>query len=160
VITVATAQYIDVEILLLQTDGLFFQPGSPSLLCRFKVLHLPGTQVQGAHISVVACIDQRENVWKEFSQELSIEQAQTIVESLEELGIPGRSLDVKGIVDTGDGWSDILLQVQRQDQTFVQNIAMQWSGFSGNDAEKLKALFRQLFNLAGYEGYSKTIYGR
>jgi hypothetical protein len=156
----AAGSYIYVEAFLLETIGPLYMPGRLRLFCWFKAAHLPGTQIDGARVSVVACSDQAGGVWKEYSQDLVMEQSMAIIESLERLGIPGRALDAQGNFDTGDSWSNILFQVQREDETFTQSISMQCSGFDGNDAEELKSLFRQLFDLAGYDGYSQVIYNR
>ena len=155
----AARPYIDLEMSFSETCGPFGKAGWPRLYCWLKSVHLPGSKIDDAMISVVARV--RATVsWQEHSRRLTLEQTQAILESLDKLGIPEKAVQVEGVVDTSDGWSNICFQVKDGERNFALDIPMQSSGFDGNDAEELRQLFRQLFKCAGYPDYCPVIYGQ
>jgi hypothetical protein len=151
--------YIALEMSLLQTAGPHYKVGWPFLYCWLKAVHLPGTPLNDARVSVLSRAHPTEP-WHEFTRELSLGESEALVGSLEKLGIPGRSLDIEGVVDTSDEWSHVFFRVKTDEQTFALEIDMQASGFKGKDAEGLRALFRQLFDRAGYRDYCPVVYGQ
>jgi hypothetical protein len=150
---------IAVEVSLAETCGPFGKVGWPRLYCWFKAVHVPGTSIDDAKISVLARVDSTKS-WQEHTRRLTLEQAQDIVESLQKLGIPEKSIQVEGVVDSSDGWSALYVRVQVDTRVFALDIHMQSSGFEGDDAEELRGFFRQLFERAGYADYCPATYGQ
>jgi hypothetical protein len=155
----AARPYIALEISLRQTGEPLGKVGWPFLYCWLKAVHLPGTAIDDARISVVTRSLPTEH-WHEFTRALTLAESQALVESLKKLGIPGRTLDAHGVDDTSDRWSHLFFRVKDDQETFALEIGMQSSGFAGADAEGLRAFFRQLFDCAGYREYDSEIYER
>ena len=97
--------------------------------------------------------------WREYVRQTTIDQARSVVAQLEALGIPGRTPEAEGVVDTSDGWTNLFFRVKVEKEATALDIGMQSSGFDGADAEGLRTLFRHLFALAGFEAYSPVVYG-
>ena len=144
---------------LVETGGPFGDVGWPVMHCWLSAVYVPGTSMEDARISVLTRADSTQP-WCEYARDLSLADAQRLMESLERLGIPGKTLDVEGAIDTSESWSRVFFRVVAAEQTFELDIAMESSGFRGPDAEGLRAVFRQVFSLAGYSNYSPVIYGR
>jgi hypothetical protein len=150
--------YIAVELTLVESGGPHHRAGRPSMLCRFKAAFLPGTNINDGQVCVVVP-DQAARSWKEYAQPVTFEQAREVVRRLDALGIPGRTPEVQGVVDTSNGWTHLLFCARGEQHTTTLDIDMESSGFEGEDAERLRALFRQLFALAGYGGFCPAVYG-
>lgn len=150
--------YILLEISLAETGGWVGKVGRPRLYCTLNAVHLPGTEIDDAMISIVAR-DRSTDSWQEHTRRLTLEQSQAILASLDKLGITEKPLQVESVFDTSDLWSRLSFRGRDGDKSFALDIGMQSSGFDGNDAEGLRGLLRQLFDYAGYADYSPTIYG-
>lgn len=151
-------RYIVLEVMLLESGGPIGTVGEPRMLCRYHAAHLPGTLIDDGKVSVVVR-DDTTRLWQEYVKPTTVEQARDIAGRLTALGFPGRTLEAKGVVDTSDGWTHLLLRVQWERHSLTLDINMQSSGFEGTDAEQLRDLCRQLFALAGFEGYCPVVYG-
>jgi hypothetical protein len=149
--------YISFTLSLIQSSGLFGRVGSPNLFCWASAAHLPSGPLDNGRI-VVLSRDSSTGDWREYAGALSIEQSLKIIELLNALGLPDRTPDVEGVVDTSDSWSHISFETRIERQHTNLEIMMHSSGFEGNDAARLNKLFLYLFNLAGYEGYGWSFY--
>jgi hypothetical protein len=154
----ADPRYTAIDVTLVESSGPIFSVGEPTMLCRFKAVHLPGTQLDEGKISVVVR-DSVTKQWREYARQTTVDQAREVAARLETLGMPGRTPQVKGVVDTSDGWTHLLLRIRAEGKVVSLDIDMQLSGFDGADAEQLRELFRYLFALAGFKTYCPAVYG-
>jgi hypothetical protein len=143
------------EIHLTETSGWFGKSnvGWPHLFCWLRAFYFANWN--DARIVLLA---READSWREYKGQPNRAELQAILDSLRELGLPGRELEVEGVVDSADVWTDLLLRVKVLDQSCELSLHMQASGFDGPDAEQLRALFRQIFALAGYEPYHRPVY--
>jgi hypothetical protein len=154
----ADPQAIVLEVTLLESGGPFGTVGEPRMFCRYSAAHLPGTPLDDGRASVVVR-DGATRSWREYARRTSAEEARGVVARLKALGVPGRTPEADGVVDTSDGWTNLCLRVKTDHAAAVFDIGMQSSGFGGVDAERLRALFRRMFALAGFEAYCPVVYG-
>jgi hypothetical protein len=122
------------------------------------LVHLPGTPHTEGTVSVLSAAPATCQ-WHEFIRATTIDQVQHVLAALEALGLPGRAPNVKGVVDTSEGWERLVFWVQVKGESRTVNLDVHSSGFDGPDAEPLRTLFRRLFALAGFTGFSPVIYG-
>jgi hypothetical protein len=155
----ADPQPIVVDVTLLESGGPFGTVGEPRMLCHYRAVHLPGTHLSDGRVSVVVR-DHATGAWREYKRQTTVDEARGVVARLEALGVPGRTPEAEGVADTSDGWTNLFLRVKADQAATALDIGMQSSGFGGADAERLRALFRDLFALAGFEGYCPAVYGR
>jgi hypothetical protein len=118
---------------------------------------LPGGLIDDANALVLS--RDLTGMWREHSRRLSAGQSLEVVERLEKLGLPERAPETEEVLDTSEAWFHISFLVRVGSRHARVDIPMHSSSFRGRDAEPLKELFRCLFGLAGYGGYSTTIYG-
>jgi hypothetical protein len=144
--------YISFTLYLIASSGPFGRVGSPNLFCWASAAPFPSGPFENGRI-VVLSRDSPTGDWREYARALSIEQSRKIIELLDALGLPGRSPDVEGVVDTSDSWSHISFETWVDGRSTGLEIMMHSSGFKGSDAARLNGLFLYLFDLAGYEGY-------
>ena len=144
--------YISFTLSLIESSGRFGRVGSPNLLCWASAAPFPSGPLDNGRI-VVLRRDSSTGGWREYAGALSVEQSLKIVELLDALGLPGRTPDVDGVVDTSDSWSHISFETRVEGRHTNLEIMMHSSGFEGSDAARLKGLFLCLFNLDGYEGH-------
>ncbi len=146
----ADPKYIIIEVMLRESGGPIGKVGKPRMICRYKACHVPGTDLDDGIVNVVVH-DHATQSWREYTRQTTFEEARGIVAQLKALGIPGRTPEVEGVVDTSDSWAHLFFRVMGEQDSMALDIHMQSSGFDGADAEGLRTLFRQLFALAGYE---------
>jgi hypothetical protein len=149
--------YISFTLSLIESSGPFGRVGSPNLFCWASAAHLPSGPPDNGRI-VVLSRDSSTGDWREYARPLSVEQSLKISELLNAIGLPGRTPDVEGVVDTSDSWSHISFETRVEGGHTNLEIKMHSSGFEGSDAARLNGLFLYLFNLAGYEGYGRSFY--
>lgn len=145
------------ELSLIESSGLWFKPGKPSMYCWLGATHTPRVEFGEARIQVLSA-DRTTTFWRELNRELNLEQASQVRAELERIGLPGTAPEVQGVIDTSDGWNRLLFSVRTESGACSITIDMQSSGFEGRDAPALRSLFRQLFSLAGFVNFSPTIY--
>ena len=149
--------YISFTLSLIGSSGPFGRVGSPNLFCWASAAPFPSDALDNGRI-VILSRDSSTGDWREYARALSVEQSRKIIELLDALGLPGRTPDVEGVVDTSDSWSHISFETRIEGRHSNLEISMHSSGFEGSDAAQLRGLFRYLFNLAGCEGYDLAIY--
>lgn len=154
----AVPQYVVVEVTLLESGGPFGTVGEPRMFCRYSAAHLPGTHLDDGKVSVVVR-DRATQSWREYVRQTTFDDARNVIAQLEAMGIPGRTPEAAGVVDTSDGWTSLSFRVMADQDATALDIGMQSSGFDGTDAERLRGLFRDLFALAGFEAYCPVVYG-
>lgn len=140
--------HFHVELLLVETGGVFKDVGGPRLVCRFAAASGPGG-VRSARIDVLAW-DAPTGAWREHARALEVVHVTELVARIEALGAAGRRLDVQGVVDTADVWTSLHLSLMTSAGASTYVFSMQGSGFEGADAEELRALLREVFALAGF----------
>jgi hypothetical protein len=143
--------YFSFTLSLIESSGPFGRVGSPNLFCWASAAHFPSGPPDNGRV-VVLSRDSSTGAWREYASALSSEQSRKIIELLNVLGLPGRTPDVEGVVDTSDNWSHISFETLIDGRQTSLQIMMHSSGFEGSDAARLNGLFLYLFNLAGYEG--------
>ena len=143
---------------LIESAGPFGRVGRPRLICWASAFHVPAGVIDDGRILVLSR-DPATDAWREYVGALSAAQSRTIVEMLHALGLPDRSPDVEGIVDTSDGWSQISFHTVIEGRDSHLEVTMHSSGFGGDDATRLRGLFRHLFDLAGCKVYDQLAYG-
>jgi hypothetical protein len=154
----APSQPFTLELGLVESSGPWFKPGAPTLFCWFKAFHLPGTPHDQGKVSVLS-LDQTARSWREFTRPVTLDQSREVLAALTALGLPGCPPDVKGVVDTSEGWSQVVFWVRMAGGVRCVDIDMHSSGFDGRDADALRRLFRRLFALAGFTADSAATYG-
>jgi len=153
----ADPRYVVGKVTLLELGGPFGKVEEPRMFCRYSAVHVPGTHLDDGKVSVVVR-DQATHSWREYTRQTTLDEARGVLAQLEALGIPGRTPEVGGVVDTSDGWTNLFCRVEVEKDATAFDIAMQSSGFGGADAERLRSLFRVLFALAGFEAYCPVVY--
>ncbi len=144
--------YISFTLSLIESSGPFGRVGSPNLFCWASAAPFPSGPLDNGRI-VVLCRDSSTRAWREYARALSVEQSRKIIELLDALGLPDRTPNVEGVVNTSDSWSHISFEIQIEGRHTNLQIMMHSSGIEGRDAARLNGLFLHLFNLAGYAGY-------
>jgi hypothetical protein len=142
--------YISFTLSLIESSGPFGRVGSPNLFCWASAAPFPSGPLDNGRV-VVLSRDSSTGAWREYAKALSCEESRKIIEQLNALGLPGRTPDVEGVVDTSDSWSHISFETLIDGRQTSLQIMMHSSGFEGGDAARLNGLFLYLFNLAGYE---------
>ena len=148
---------ISLTLSLTESSGLFGRVGAPTLFFWLSAAHLPGGLIDDGNVLVLS--RDLTGVWREHPQRLSAGQSLEVLERLEKLGLPERAPEAEEVLDTSEAWSHISFLARIGSRHARVDIPMHSSGFEGRDSEPLKELFRCLFGLAGYRGYSTTIYG-
>lgn len=151
-------RYVIMEVTLLETGGSFGSVGEPEMLYRYSAAHLPGTQLDDGKASVVVR-DNATRLWREYVRRTTFDEARGVLAQLKALGIPGRTPEASGVVDTSDGWTNLFFRIKAEQEVTALDISMHSSGFDGVDAERLRTLFRDLFALAGFDAYRAVVYG-
>jgi hypothetical protein len=149
--------YVSFTLSLIASSGPFGRVGSPNLFCWASAAHFPSGPPDNGRI-VVLSRDSPARAWREYAGALSVEQSRKVIELLDALGLPGRTPDVEGVVDTYDSWSHISFETRVEGRHANLEIMMHSSGFEGGDAARLNGLFLYLFKLAGYEGHGWSFY--
>ena len=144
--------YFSFTLSLIESSGPIGRVGSPNLFCWASAAPFPSGPPDNGRV-VVLGRDSSTGAWREYARALSVEQSRKIIELLDALGLPGRTPDVEGVVDTSDSWSHISFETLIDGRQTSLQIMMHSSGFEGSDAARLNGLFLYLFNLAGYEGH-------
>ena len=150
--------YISFTLSLIASSGPFGRVGSPNLFCWASAAPFPSGPLDNGRI-VVLSRESTTRAWREYANALSVEQSRKIIELLDALGLPGRTPDVEGVLDTSEYWSHISFEIRVEGRHSNLQIMMHASGFEGRDAERLNGLFLYLFNLAGYEGDGWSLNG-
>jgi hypothetical protein len=153
----ADATPVYFEIVVIESGGPLFEVGAPQLYGWLRSFRLPGGGAEDARVSVLArsAVD---GSWAEYARHLSPEHAQGVLQLLDDLGVPGRELDLEGVADTSDVWANLSVRVRLEGRTAAADVDLYASGFRGRDAKALRGLCRRLFDLAGYAGYDPAIY--
>lgn len=145
------------EIVVVESGGPLFEVGAPQLYGWLRAFHLPGGGAEDARVSLLVR-SERDGSWTEYARHLTPEQSLATLQRVRQLGLPGRDLEVQGVVDTSDTWANLSLRVRLEGQASAVDVDMYSSGFQGKDAPALRGLCRWLFGLAGFTGYDRAIY--
>jgi hypothetical protein len=109
----ADPQYVVIEVTLLESGGPVGTVGEPRMFCRYSAAHLPGTHLDDGEVSVVVR-DSATQSWREYVRQTTLDDARGVIAQLEALGIPGRTPEAEGVVDTSDGWTSLSLRVKAE----------------------------------------------
>lgn len=97
--------------------------------------------------------------WDQFHGPVTLPDADTLVCALAVLGIPERGPGVEMILDSSDTWFTSSVRVVVGDQARSFTIQTQSSGFGGQEADGLRAIFQRILDLSGY-GHQQSMFGR
>lgn len=153
-----TRKPFSLELTIQASHGLLGRIGGPKMFGRFCMLHAPGSRLAGAAVSFVGR-DEANGGWREYEQPVSSEAALAVAAQIDVLGMPARSPDVSQVFDTSDCWTNLLLQVKKDEQAVSFEVGMQCSGFEGPDADALRRLLHTLCALCGYQGFEPSVLG-
>lgn len=155
------------EVLLVESVGAFyFGAGTPQVICRFEaVTPFRSAKDQDRRISCLVWkgTGRKEEPgtigeWHEFNPRLGLAASQEFLDYLLKLKLPDSST-FQGQYDEGATLQHVFLRVRRNAETRLYDINIYLGSFTGDGAETIKALCRQLFKLAGYIDYNSSIYG-
>jgi hypothetical protein len=136
-----------VEIQVLEAAGDIGSPRRLNLVLWFHAVRGPKAWTGAGITALLRPL--RGGSWDARELPVSDEGVAKVVARLETLGVPGRAPRVSGVIDTSDTWSSLSVQVRRDERPSSIFVDMLASGFTGEDAEPLRALLRCLYDLAG-----------
>src|SRR5262245_50094686 len=128
--------------------GPFKRAGSPRLFGWVRAIFAQSIGIAVGRVSIIA----RQGIshtWTDFSQPLTLPQATALAQALGELGLPERVPQLGAVADTSDTWFALRVSVTVGERAQSFTIHTESSGFSGPDAERLRAVFRTIFGMAG-----------
>ncbi|HLW64466.1 MAG TPA: hypothetical protein VKS79_04040 [Gemmataceae bacterium] len=82
---------------------------------------------------------------------VSFAAAQNVAKQLCELGLPGRTPQVEGVVDTSDKWCNISLHVRELERDGNFTLCLAHSGYEGDDAERFEQLLQAILLAVGLD---------
>lgn len=147
-----------VEIDWTEAVGTQGSVGSPYLFGWLRAAYVQPGLISDGRVVVLAQKSQSAN-WEQYHGPVTLPDADTLVSALALLGIPERGPGVEMVLDSSDTWftSSVRMVVGDQTQTFT--IQTQSSGFGGQEADGLRAVFQRILDLSGY-GYQQSMFGR
>lgn len=146
-----------VEIDWTESVGAQGSVGSPYLFGWLRAAYVRPGLISDGRVVVLARESQSAN-WEQYQGHVSLPDADTLVSALAVLGIPERGPRVEMILDSSDTWVTSSVRIVVGDQTQAFTIQMQSSGFGGQEADGLRAVFQRILDLSGY-GYQQSMFG-
>ncbi|MBV8858217.1 MAG: hypothetical protein JOZ02_14900 [Acidobacteria bacterium] len=146
-----------VEIDWTEAVGAQGSVGSPYLFGWLRAAYVQPGLISDGRVVVLARKNQSAD-WEQYQGPVTLPEADTLVSALAVLGIPERGPRVEMVLDSSDTWftSSVRMVVGEQAQTFT--IQTQSSGFGGQEADGLRAVFRRILDLSGY-GQQQSMFG-
>jgi hypothetical protein len=146
-----------VEIDWTETIGTVTSIGSPYLFGWLRAYYVQPGMIADGQVVVVAREDQSDD-WTQYQGPVSLPDADTFVSAFAVMGIPEQAPRVESVPDSSDTLftGSVRVVVGQQMQTFT--VQTQSSGFRGDDADGLRAVFQRILNLSNY-GQQQTIFG-
>jgi hypothetical protein len=147
-----------VEIDWTEAVGTQGSVGSPYLFGWLRAAYVQPGLISDGRVFVLARKSQTAS-WEQFQGLVTLPEADTLVSALAVLGIPVRAPRIEMVLDSSDTWttSCVRMAVGNQTQTFT--IETQCSGFRGQEADGLRAVFQRILDLSGY-GHQQSMFGR
>ena len=136
---------------LIVEHGAFASIGVLDKMIRIEAV---GVEVaEWTQTILVELIERRaDGTFVETRSKPSLATIQALESELRALGEPALNVaeaPLEPVADTGDGWERITLLTDLDDGTRAWSMTMQWSGFRGTDADRWRALFASILELAG-----------
>ena len=146
-----------VEIDWTEAVGTHGSVGWPYLFGWLRAAYVQPGLISDGRVVVLAKQSQSAS-WEQFHGPVTLPDADTLVSTLAVLGIPEREPAVEMVLDSSDTWftSSVRMVVGDQAQSFT--IQTQSSGFGGQEADGLRAVFRRILDLSGY-GHQQSMFG-
>lgn len=141
-----------------EVSGHFKTAGSPNLFGWVQAIFIQSIGIADGRVSIIARLG-ASHTWAEFSQPVGQAEATALAQALVELGLPERAPQIDAVADTSDMWFALRVSVTVGEHVQTFAIHTESSGFSGPDAERLRAVFRRIFGMAGYVDYDPVLYG-
>lgn len=139
------------ELQLTVTAGVFYAVGGLRLFCWLKAIKMGAeAPLQAKLVAVRSSVSG--SAFTSSERELSATEVGELIAHLRRLRFPECKPAVEGVFDTSDGWENAVLRATLNDDTGVVELAMCASGFDGEDAAALRAVFRRLLATAGVLG--------
>ena len=122
--------------------------GAPYLFGWLRAAYVRPGLISDGRVVVLAQKDQSSG-WDRYQGLVTLTDADTLVSALALLGIPERAPRVESVTDASEAWRASSVRVVVADQVRTFTIETQSSGFRGEDAEGLRAVFRRILELCG-----------
>ncbi|HEV3144419.1 MAG TPA: hypothetical protein VGZ47_11080 [Gemmataceae bacterium] len=105
----------------------------------------------GEAAGLVVRYDPKDKSLTTLPVEVPFAAAQNVAARLREFGLPGRTPQVEGVVDTSDTWCNISLHVRNLEQDGNFTLCLAHSGYEGDDAERFEQLLQSLLTAVGLD---------
>ena len=140
-------EHFFLDLHLTVTGGSFSTVGELHLYCWLRAVQLPGTASAGNLVTVRPSAATGELEVSESAVEAR--RAAPLVSLLEDLRFPAQRPLVEDVFDTSDFWQHVIFRVTLNDDSDAVELALCSSGFEGEDAAGLRAVFRGVLEIAG-----------
>lgn len=147
-----------VEIDWTESVGPHGSVGSPYLFVWLRAAYVRPGLISDGRVVVLAKESQSAS-WEQLQGPVSLPDADTLVSALALLGIPERGPRVEMVLDSSDTWFASSIRIVVGDQSQAFTIQTQSSGFKGQEADGLRAIFRRILDLSGY-GHRQSMFAR
>jgi len=150
------------EITIIEIDwteaiGPVMRVGSPYLFGWLRAVYVQPRVIADGRVVVLARKNESAE-WVECQGPVTQSDAETLVRAFADLGIPERAPLVETVPDSSDTLSTSSVRVVVGEKVQVFTVQTQCSGFTGRDADGLRAIFQQILDLSGY-GHQHSIFG-
>ena len=145
-----------VEIDWTEAVGPQTSVGSPYLFGWLRACYMEPGFIADGRVVVLARESQSAD-WVQYQGTVTQPDADTLVSAFALLGVPERAPRVESVVDSSDTWFTSIVRVVVYDQIQTFTIQTQNSGFKGQEADGLRAVFQRILDLSGY-GHQHTIF--
>ena len=131
-----------------ETLGSTSSVGMPYLFAWLRAEYLQPGMIADGHVLVLAR-DERSPGWTQYQGPVSEPEAVTLICMLSGIGIPGFTPRIESVADPSDTLytSSVRIGVYLQQQTI--SVTARENGFTGEDAEGLRAVLERILGLAG-----------
>lgn len=138
------------EVGLILTCGPMPGIAMPTAFFWYNAFLFPGPQGWGEAVMVLR--DGHDSAeWHERRRQIDRSEAERIDALLEQIGVPGRSLDVRTVPDTSDSQFNVSLRLRRMLDSnwssFELDLHTMCSGYEGPDQEDVRRLLTAFFAL-------------
>jgi hypothetical protein len=147
-----------VEIDWTESVGAQGSVGSPYLFGWLRAAYVRPGLISDGRVVVLARKSQSAE-WEQCQGHVTLPDADTLVSALALMGIPERGPRVEMVFDSSDTWFTSSVRVVVGEQTRAFTIQTQSSGFGGQEADGLRAVFQRILDLSGY-GCQQSMFGR
>lgn len=145
-----------VEVDWTEAVGPLTSVGSPYLFGWLRACYMEPGFIADGRVVVLAREPQAAN-WVQYRGAVTRPDADTLVSAFALLGVPERAPRVESVVDSSDTWFESVVRVAVNGRIQTFTLQTQCSGFRGQEADGLRAVFQRILGLSGY-GHRHTIF--